>query len=88
MLILANDLATSDLEDAYPTDELFEILLEPKPFATALRSLPTMGQAMDFIEDHIIRSTVISQDLKLSLLSSQPMSPYSFLGALYHLTSV
>jgi len=59
MLILAHDLATSDMEDVYPIEELFSILLEPKPFSTAMRTIPQMSQAMEFIEDHVIKNTAI-----------------------------
>jgi hypothetical protein len=87
MLMLANDLATSDMEDQYPIDELFSILLEPKPFSTALRTLPTISQAMEFIEDHVIKNTAIDHNLKLQLLYASEMASYSFLGALYHLST-
>ena len=70
MLTLANDLATSDLEDGYPTEELFGILLEPKPFSSAMRSLPTMSSAMEFIEDHVVKNTAIEHQLKLKMLYS------------------
>ena len=49
-----------------------------------MRSL-TFDLAMDFIEDHIINNSLIPEDLKLRLLYSSDMAPYSFLGALYHL---
>lgn len=43
VLILAQDLASSDLtEGSYPIDELFEILLEPIPFASAMHQFPTI----------------------------------------------
>jgi hypothetical protein len=86
MLMLANDLATSDMEDHYPIDDLFSILLEPKPFSTVMRSLPSISQAMEFIEDHIIKNAAIDHNLKLQLLYSPEMAPFSFLGALYHLS--
>lgn len=41
---------------------------------------------MDFIEDHIINNSSISEELKLRLLYSEDMAPYSFMGALYHLS--
>lgn len=44
-----------------------------------------MALAMDFIEDHIVKNSQIDHNLKLSLLYSQEMAPFSFLGALYHL---
>lgn len=86
MLILANDLSTSDMEDQYPIEELFSILLEPKPFSTVMRSLPSMSLAMEFIEDHVIKNSAIDHNLKLQLLYAPEMAPFSFLGALYHLS--
>lgn len=86
LLTLANDLASSDLEGVYPVEELFSTLLEPRPFATIMHSLPQMCDAMDFIEDHVVRNTVINHQLKLRLLYSHEMAPYAFLGSLSHLT--
>lgn len=40
--------------------------------------------AMDFIEDHIISNTFLSDQQKLSLLESQEMSAYAFVGAFLH----
>lgn len=52
MLILAND-----LRDPL----IFDILLSPKPFARALKNLDFV-QAMDFIEDHVVKSGFISEE--------------------------
>ena len=77
MLILANDLCEIDV---------FEILLSPKPFATVMKSIP-FGAAMDFIEDHIINNGFIPEEMKLTLLNSEEMIPYSFIGAFLHFSS-
>lgn len=42
MLVLSSDLATSDALDNESKQELFSILLDPKPFSLALKSLPTL----------------------------------------------
>eukprot|EP00347_Sterkiella_histriomuscorum_P003442 403364280 len=76
MLILANDLQDSTV---------FEILLSPKPFSIALNNL-TFVMAMDFIDDHIVRNGFIAEELKLRLIYSNEMAPYSFVGALIHYT--
>lgn len=55
MLLLANDLNE---------DEVFEILLKPKPFSECLKNL-TFVEAMDFIEDHVINNRFVKEDLKL-----------------------
>lgn len=39
MLILTHDLATSDMDEVYPIEDLFTILLEPRPFSAALRTM-------------------------------------------------
>lgn len=36
---------------------------------------------MDFIEDNIVNNTFIPTELKLYLLNSDQMIPYSFVGA-------
>ena len=74
MLVLANDLQEP---------LVFDILLSPNPFATALSSL-SFVEAMDFIDDHIVRNGFISMQQKLKLIYSQEMAPYSFIGALLH----
>ncbi|CDW88582.1 UNKNOWN [Stylonychia lemnae] len=74
MLILANDMKDS---------RVFDILLSAKPFSLALQNL-TFGMAMDFIEDHIVRSGFVSEQQKLKLIYSEEMAPYSFIGALIH----
>mmetsp|Transcript_2115 Transcript_2115/g.1998 ORF Transcript_2115/g.1998 Transcript_2115/m.1998 type:complete len:84 (+) Transcript_2115:809-1060(+) len=74
MLILANDLCE---------EKVMEILCTPKPFAKVMRSLP-FSQAMDFIEDHIINNGFIGDELKMGLLNSDEMVPYSFVGAFLH----
>lgn len=74
MLVLANDIQEP---------LVFDILLSPKPFSTALRGL-TFVMAMDFIEDHIVRNGFISEQQKLHLIYSPEMAPYSFVGALIH----
>lgn len=43
---------------------------------------------MDFIEDHIISNGFISDDLKLSLLNSDYMIAYSFVGAFLHISAL
>lgn len=43
MLVLALDLATSDVLDHESKQELFSILLDPRPFSFALKSLPTLN---------------------------------------------
>jgi hypothetical protein len=82
MLVLANDLTTSDLEESYPSAELFSILLEPRPFSQAMRGLSGLKEAMDFIDDYVIKNYAIEADLKVALLQAIEMSPYSFVGAL------
>ena len=77
MLLLANDLNE---------DEVFEILLEPKPFSECLKSL-SFVDAMDFIEDHVINNRFVKEDLKLKLLGASEMAPYSYIGALFHFAS-
>lgn len=53
-----------------------------------MRNLNEMGEAMDFIEYHVINNPAIDQELKLKLIHSQEMVPYAFLGALSHLQTV
>lgn len=77
MLLLANDLNE---------DEVFEILLKPKPFAECLLTL-TFVDAMDFIEDHVINNRFVKEDMKLALLGAPEMAPYSYIGALFHFAS-
>jgi hypothetical protein len=88
LLVLAYDLATSDLESFYPTSDLLSIILEPRVFSTCLRSFPNMTTAMEFVEDHIVNNHTIDQDVKLKLLLSEEMAPYSFLGTLYPLSMI
>lgn len=42
MLVLALDLSTSDVLDHESKHELFSILLDPRPFSFALKSLPVL----------------------------------------------
>lgn len=42
---------------------------------------------MDFIEDYIISNSFIPYEMKIELLKSDYMLPYSFMGALLHLCS-
>ena len=42
---------------------------------------------MDFIEDHIIHNGFIDDDLKLTLLNSDPLIAYSFVGAFLHISN-
>jgi hypothetical protein len=42
MLVLSNDLATSDALNNESKQELFSILLDPRSFSLALKSLPTL----------------------------------------------
>ena len=58
-------------------------MLSPKPFSEALKSLNFVN-AMDFIEDHIVRNGFVTEDQKLKLIYSREMAPYSFVGALIH----
>ncbi|CDW84657.1 UNKNOWN [Stylonychia lemnae] len=78
MLLLANDLNEN---------EVFEILLQPKPFSECLKTL-SFVDAMDFIEDHVVNNRCVKEELKLKLLYASEMAPYSFIGALFHFTSV
>ena len=41
---------------------------------------------MDFIEDHIINNGFVGDDLKMNLLNSEEMLPYTFVGAFLHYT--
>ena len=47
-----------------------------------------MTTAMEFVEDHIVNNHTIDQDVKLKLLLSEEMAPYSFLGTLYPLSMI
>ncbi len=47
-----------------------------------------MTTAMEFVEDHIVNNLTIDQQVKLKLLLSEEMAPYSFLGTLYPLSMV
>lgn len=66
MMLLANDLQDKSV---------FDILFTPKSFSLILKNL-TFSKAMDFIEDHIIHNGFIDEDLKHSLLSSDPLILY------------
>ena len=77
MLALANDI--QDLK-------IYEILLNPATFGFILRDL-NFYHAMDFIEDYLINNSFIPHEMKVELLNSDYMVPYSFIGALLHLCS-
>ena len=69
LLSLASDISTGP--DEYPVQELFSILLEPSPFARAIKhDFTDMSEAMDFIQDHVISNTAIDDTLKLKLIHS------------------
>lgn len=79
--MLSNDIATQDEIPSYPINDLFTILLKPEPLALILKSL-TLIEAMDFLDDHIIHNTNISEEHKSNLLNHPDMSLYAFLGSL------
>jgi hypothetical protein len=47
-----------------------------------MRGLSGLKEAMDFIDDYVIKNYAIEADLKVALLQAIEMAPYSFVGAL------
>ena len=67
--------------------QIYEVLLEPRPFALMMRAV-SFTEAMDFIEDFIINNCSIPEELKLNLLYSPEMALYSFMGALLNVLAL
>jgi len=74
LMILADDLQS---------EEVFKILLSPKPVSLIMKDLP-FSQAMDSIEDLVINNSLIPDELKIELLNSDEMLCFGFVGAILY----